>query len=177
MTKFNIGDTIYQSKAGQHQIWITCPECCGTGRLRVILGDESEVSIACECCKRGYEGSPGKVSTYKFLAETSESVITGIESRLSNGTLYTRYAIGCYSTEEENVFATEAEAQNRAKECVREHVIEETKRLAYKEKQTQTWAWNVSYWRKQIRHGQQQIESATARLNIAPKNVKEADKP
>ena len=69
--KFSIGDTVYQSQAGQEQMWVTCPECLGSGRLCVIVGDDSEVSIPCVCCERGYEGSSGRIQSYRFMARTT----------------------------------------------------------------------------------------------------------
>lgn len=173
MSRFHIGDTVYRAEAGQEQVWITCPECAGSGRLRVILGDGSEVSIACVCCERGYESSPGRMQTYQFTGRATEHVITGVEEQLGRPT---RYHLGCWSVEEENLFDTRSAACTRAVTLVEEHQAEETKRLKYKEKQHKTWAWNVSYWRRCIRNAQEEIARYEARLAVAPKNVKEADK-
>ena len=170
MSKFNIGDTVYHASADTEQIWVMCPECFGCGRLRVILGDDSEVSIACECCSRGYEGSPGRIQSYAFKIRVQEVIITGLESDLRDDLLHTRYKFyGCYTTEEQDLFATKEEAEIRAEELMREREAEEAKRLKYKEQQTKTWAWNVSYWRRQIRDAKRQIESAETRLSMAPK--------
>lgn len=175
--KFNIGDTAYHAHAGQEQTWITCPECLGSGRLRVIMGDDSEVSIACVCCERGYEGSLGKIQTYKFRASVDEVVIHGVESELRGDELHTQYKFnGCYLSNAEDLFNNRDEALTRANELVAEHEVEEVKRLKYKEKQTKTWAWNVSYWRGQIRGAKETIVRAEAHLNVAPKKPKEADK-
>ena len=176
MTKFNIGDVVYHATAGQEHIWITCPECLGSGRLRVTLGDDSEVSIACVCCERGYEGSPGRIQTYRFEGNATERTITGMEVRQGQPT---RYSFGCWSTEETNLFATRREAGDRALVLVQEHEAEETKRLKYTEKDYKTWAWHVSYWRSQIRRAKEAIAGAEARLAVAPKtraDCKEADK-
>ena len=175
MTKFQIGDIVYQAYAGQEQIWITCPECCGSGRLRVILGDDSEMSIPCVCCERGYEGSPGKIQTYQFLSRATEHVVTGMELRQNDEGLQVRYSFGCYSSEASKVFATRDEALQRAEQLVIEHQAEETKRLKYKEKQHKTWAWNVSYWRRGIRKAKEEIARYEARLAVAPKNPKAAE--
>lgn len=175
MTKFNIGDTVYQARAGQEQVRVTCPECLGSGRLRVILGDNSEVSIACVCCARGYEGSPGRISSYQFKGEATDHLVTGVESRMDGIVQRDRYAFGGYSTDAENVFATREEALTRANTLVQEHEAEEAKRLKYKEKQHKTWASNVAYWRSAIRHAKQDIEQYEARLAVAPKNIKDAD--
>jgi len=177
MTKFNIGDTAYVARAGQEQIWITCPECCGSGRLRVILGDESQVSIACVCCERGYEGSPGRIQTYAFVARTEEVTITGIESHTNESGVLTTYKFsGCYVEDEKNLFITRDAAIIRAATLAEKHQVEETKRLKYKEKQHKTWASNVAYWRSQIRRAKEDIVRYEARLAVAPKNLKEADK-
>jgi hypothetical protein len=173
MTKFNIGDTVYRACAGHKQIWVVCPECLGSGRLRVILGDNSEVSIACVCCERGYEGSPGRMQTYAFRSEVQESEIVGIESEMRDGTLQTKYKVnGCYVVDEKDLFTFREDAQGRAAELVLEHEAEEAKRLKYKEKQTKIWAWNVSYWRREIKRAEEQIARCEARLAVAPKNVK-----
>ena len=174
--KFNIGDTIYFARAGQETIWITCPECLGSGRLRVILGDDSEVSIACECCSRGYEGSPGKMQTYAYRSVPEPVIITGIETSKHDETIRVVYKIGCWVTEEKDLFATRDEALLRAATLVAEHEAEEKKRLGYKEKQHKTWAWHVRYYRSLIRHAKEEIARAEAKLAMVPKNVKEADK-
>lgn len=177
MPQFNIGDIVYQAHAGMEKIWVVCPECLGSGRLRVILGDESEVSIACVCCYRGYEGgSPGKISTYEFQANTQESIVQGIETRLVDGVIRSRVCFaGGYFSEDQNVFATREEAQHRSNELALEHAAEEAKKLKYKEKDHKTWAWNVSYWKAEIRRAKAAIYRCEARLAVAPKNIKEED--
>lgn len=82
---------------------------------------------------------------------------------------------GCYYDDEKNLFATRLEALARAEQIREEHIADETKRLKYKEKQHKTWAWNVSYWRRGIRHAKEEIARYEARLAVAPKNPKEAD--
>lgn len=169
---FNIGDTVYRARAGQEQVWITCPECLGSSRLRVIMGDNTEVSIACVCCERGYEGSPGKIQTYQFVAKTTKETITGIEVRDEK----IRYSVNGWTIEESDMFITEIGALTRAAAMVQEHEAEEIKRLKYKEKNTKTWAWNVSYWRGEIRRSKETIARCEARLAVAPKNPKVVDK-
>lgn len=170
--QFNIGDTAFLARSGQDQIWITCPECLGSGRLRVILGDDSQVSIACVCCERGYEGSPGKIQTWAFRETVEEITITGVESELRNGDIFLTYKFhGCYTTDSTNLFATREDALPRAAQLTAEREAEEKRRLGYKEKQTKSWAWNVSYWRGIIRRAKKDIASAEARIAVAPKDI------
>jgi hypothetical protein len=177
MTHFNIGDTAYHAHAGLEHIWITCPECLGSGRLRVILGDESEVSIACVCCERGYEGSPGKIRTCAFQAAAQTVIVAGIDSHITPEGTNTVYKFGDgYYSEQNNLFATLDGALARAAVLAQEHQAEEAKRLKYKENQQKTWAWHVSHWRREIRLAKETIARCEARLAMAPKNSKEADK-
>jgi hypothetical protein len=176
MTKFQIGDVVYCARVGSKQVWITCPECLGSGRLRVILGDDSEVSIACVCCERGYEGSPGRIQTYQYVGEAVPYLITGVQVRGPEYIPEVTYAIGsgsCY-TKEAELFQFPDEAASRAEALVAEHEAEEKRRLGYKEKQHRTWAWNVSYWRGEIRRAKEAIARCEARLAVAPKNRKES---
>lgn len=176
MTKFNIGDTVYQANAGQERVWITCPECLGSGRLCVIMGDNSEVSIACVCCDRGYEGSPGRIQSYQFHGGTTEHQVTGVESKISDKGFQVRYMMGnTWLIDEEDVFATRDDAAARVALLITQHQSEEAKNLRYKEKQHKTWASNVAYWRAQIRRAKDDIARYEARLAVAPKNLKDAD--
>lgn len=170
MTKFVIGDTAHRAHAGQERVWVVCPECFGEGRLRVILGDNSEVSIACVCCERGYEGSPGRIQSYSFVASIESVLITGMESELRDGVLRTRYKFsGCNIADETDLFLTSSCAKARARQLVVEYEMAEAIRLKQKEKQTRTWASNVSYWRGEIRRAKETIQRAEARLSMAPK--------
>ena len=45
--KYKIGDHVWRAGFGSTDNYVTCPDCAGTKRLRVIMGDESVVSIAC----------------------------------------------------------------------------------------------------------------------------------
>ena len=174
--QFQIGDTAYYASIDSRQVWITCPECLGSGRLRVILGDNSEVSIACVCCERGYEGSPGKIQTYKFMATVARVVIRGVETEMRDDKFHVTYKFnGGYLSEGERLFENPDDAQRRAEELAVEHENEQAERLRHKEKQTKTWAWNVSYWRGEIRRANETIKRCTARLNVAPKNPKAID--
>jgi hypothetical protein len=145
--------------------------------MEVILAGISKFTIACTCCERGYEGSPGCIQTYEYTAETSPEVINGIRSQLRDGVLFNEYTFPAYgSAKEEELFSDREEAKVKADEIKLEHEAEEIKRLRYKEKQAKTWAWNVSYHRRAIKEAQRQIEYHTSKLNAAPKNIKELDK-
>ena len=173
MKTFNIGDTVYRARTGQDHVWITCPECLGSGRLRVIMGDDSEVSIYCVCCQYGYEGSPGKVQTYEFGGHVEGGTITGVNSHMQDDELTLSYSFNGFGEDLKNLFATQDEARGRVAALLFEHAAEEIKRLKYKEKQHKTWASNVAYYRSTIRRAKEEIARYEARLAVAPKNRKD----
>jgi len=49
----------------------------------------------------------------------------------------------------------------------------EREKIATKEKDTRTWAWNASYHRRQIKDAKRQLEYHTAKLNVASLKAKE----
>lgn len=174
---FNIGDSVFCATSGTTQIWIECPECLGSGRLRVIIGTGEEFSIGCTCCERGYEGSPGRISTYDYQAKTESHTITGIEVQQHEGKLKTTYRTYNYYLDEANVFATKDEAIARAQQLAQEHAENEQRQLKCKEKDTRSWAWNVTYHRRCIKEAHRQIAYHTSKLHAAPHTTKASKQP
>lgn len=168
MNKFQIGDTAYYAKAGRYETQTTCPDCDGTRRIRLILANNEQVSIDCGGCARGYEGSHGTISEYKFKAEIESFVIGGVNI-CTEKTQYSTDRSGghWYTFDEKDVFITRKEAEDRCKELIEEAVTEERNRLLRKEKDTRSWAWNASYHRKQIKQAQKDLTYHTAKLNVA----------
>lgn len=62
--KFKIGDTVWHATFGMTETWVTCPDCGGTGRLRVTFHDETQVSIECNRCGPGYEPPTGRIKCW-----------------------------------------------------------------------------------------------------------------
>ena len=173
---YNIGDFIWVARAGQTEKYITCPDCFGTLKLKVILGNGEELSIPCAGCSIGYDPPTGRIKTYEFDAEPENQKIIGIEIQ-DNITYHVGNNVGdsCYRlVEERDAFKTYNEALERSKQIKEEKIKEEQIRLARKEHETRSWAWHVHYYRKQIRDAESTIEYARERLGIAlPKAKKE----
>jgi ribosomal protein S27E len=176
---FNIGDTVWRATYGSKTRHIECPDCGGTGRLRVTFHDETTVSIDCATCAAGYEPPTGRVTTYDFAPEVSRHTVAGIEMdreqvryRLSHPS-YGSY----WSADACDVFATEDAAKLRGVELAKLAAIDEEIRLAGKEKPTRTWAWNASYHRRCIKDAQKQLDYHTRKLQAANLKVKKEKEP
>lgn len=173
--KYNIGDTVWWANTRMVEQWRKCPDCCGNRFLDVILGDGSQVQIACSRCETGgwNSYSAGSIKYYEHVTDCVETTINRVE--LSDEK--SEYGVeGCYRVDERDLFANQAQAGLRVQALIEERNAEELARRFRKEKDTKTWAWNVRYHRKCIREAQRQIEYHTAKLHAAPDKYKELDK-
>jgi ribosomal protein S27E len=168
--RFEIGQEVWRASWDSTTAYVTCPDCGGTGRLRVTFHDETQVSIGCQNCAPGYDPPTGRVRVYERHARAFRSVVTGLEME---GTRIRWRTNDSYIVEDEDLFEDEAAALARATEKAAEADREERQRVLTKEKDTRTWAWNASYHRKQIKEAQRQIEYHTAKLNVAAIKAKQ----
>jgi hypothetical protein len=162
--KFEIGQTVFRASWEPTETHVTCPECAGEGRMRVILPDEAIVSIECEGCKRGFEGPKGYLVAYDRAARVLIEVITGMEIRDGK----TEWATtGTYRASEDDLFISEEEARTRAIDLAAEVARQERERINQKEKSTRSWSWHVHYHRREIREAERRIEYHRAKLAVA----------
>lgn len=168
---------------GQH-IWVgdfsplapfyeKCPDCGGTGRLRVIFHDETQVSIECRNCSAGYDHPTGRIIVHRNKASARQATICGLE--INDGR--TRWHIdglnGCYRiVEDEAAFDNEADAFSWAESKAAAYEEEQRARIQQKEKDTRSWAWNASYHRRAIEKAKKDIAYHTEKLNVAALKAK-----
>lgn len=172
--KFQIGDEVWRASTQTRPVKFTCLECAGKGYLTVILGDDTRVTIACDCCRRGYEGSNGYHDQYEHFEVVEQGRVSGVE--VSEDTFEYRVpAGGCSSwcVKESELFSDEASAQVRAGELSKERTQTAANLPCLKHKGDRSWSWNVTYYRRSIREAQRQIEQHTASLNYALTRVKD----
>lgn len=170
--KYQIGQPIWRATWDASGSYVTCPDCGGTGRLRVTFHDETQVSIACANCARGYEPPTGFIHVYDRKAVARLTTITGCEVE---GDKVEWRTTDSYRNPESDLFDNEADCLARAAEMAAEADREEREKVNRKHKDTRTWAWNVSYHRNQIKEAQRQIEYHTRALNVAKVRAKEPE--
>lgn len=173
-TKYNIGDEVFWPYWGSKEMSIECPDCGGTGRIRLIMHDNSEHSIECGRCSYGYYPPTGRIKFWRWLADIKRGEITGLE--ISKGVV--SYKISCgegytHIVKEEMVYTSEEDALGRAEILVEEHEKEELEKIAKKEKDTKSWAWNASYHRREIKSAERSIAYHAAKLKAANLKSKE----
>jgi hypothetical protein len=168
--KYEIGQEVWVASFKAHEAFIVCPDCAGTGRLRVMFADDTIVSIECSVCGPGYEPPTGRIRVYDRRPLAMGTTITGVEVRDGKAEWRTGYS---YSVDEVNLFDNEAECLARAAELAAEHDREERDRINHREKPTKTWSWNAQYHRREIKEAKRRLEYHTAKLAVASLKAKE----
>ena len=176
--KFNLGDVVFMASYERHETSIVCPDCLGSAKVRVILGDGTELKIECGGCDPGgCQGSTGRIRQYDYVTKITKRIITGInledndvEYRLDghDGHCYIGSQNGDY-----RVFATEEDAQKEGEGLRVKHEAEENKTLLAKTKNHKTWSWNMHYHRQQIDRIEREIEYHRSKVEICKSHGKE----
>ena len=172
--QFNIGDSVFLARFEASEAYVTCPDCGGTGRLRMTFHDDTTVSIECRNCAAGYDPPTGRIKVYERKPSAMSIQVSGLEVGVDG----VRYRLGGglnwnYIGDACDVFATREEAEARGQQLADAATAEELQRVYRKERDTRTWAWNASYHRKAIKEAHRQIEYHTAKLTVAAIKAKE----
>lgn len=171
MTEFKIGDQVWMARFEGVSSSVECPDCGGTGRLRVTFHDETQVSIHCANCALGWEPPTGRVVVHERKAFAHPCHVTGMEIT-AEGVEYSLAGIAGYHFRSRDVFSSVEAAEARGAELADEANKEELARVYRKERDHRTWAWNATYHRNEIKRCQKEIERHTAKLNVASLKAK-----
>lgn len=166
--KFNIGDEVWHATTKTREVYDTCLECMGKRYLTVILGDDSQVTIQCECCKRGYMGATGQINRFEHYEEVALRSVGGVE--ISGDTFEYRLPSGSggyYCVKESDVFNNQASAELRATKIAAERTKEAMDNSHRKYKQDRSWAWHVKYHREALRRALEQVGYHNEELQYA----------
>lgn len=166
--RFEVGGTAWWAHATTKETSVECPDCGGTGRLRVTFHDETMVSIDCQNCARGYEPPTGRIPCYDRTPNAELVTIKGFEFR--DGQIRWQ-TTGSYVVDDDMLFDNEIDALAKCGVMAREADQAERDRIFKKEKDTRSWAWNASYHRKEIKEAKRRIEYHTSKLEAA--NIKQ----
>jgi|ERR1039458_3737420 hypothetical protein len=172
-----LGDSKWIAKAAQHsKVSVPCPDCFGKKFLTVTLGDDSQVTIDCSTCASGFESPRGYVLIDHYEPDAERVTIRSIElESIDNQPVYSGETF--YRLLESELFEHYSEALARAVIKARLLAVEAEARFQRKEKDTHTWAWNVTYHRRSLKEAQRQLDYHTAKLAVSlPHKKDEAPK-
>jgi hypothetical protein len=168
--KYEIGQQVWYAGWESSPARIVCPDCAGEGRIRVLLPDDSMVSVNCVACQRGYDRPSGYIECYDRHAVAKLVTITGVEMDSGKTEWKTSES---YRTSEDDLFDNEVDAYAAAKVKAEEADREERERIGKKHKDTRSWAWNAHYHRAEIKRAEENIKYHTAKLAVASLKAKE----
>jgi hypothetical protein len=165
---FNVGDKVWCVSSGTKTVPKLCPDCLGQKALTVILGDGTQVSIDCDCCEHGWQGSSGYIDSYEWTADILPAKVTGMEIDGSS----VRYKVDdrWYV---QDVFATQEQATLYAATLRAEYEKEEAERITAKVKRNKNWAWCVTYHRRGIAAAKKNLAYHEAKLAVAKAKAKD----
>lgn len=172
---FKIGDRVFKANYGRHEKWITCPDCLGSKRVRVVLGDETEVSIECGgCYPGGYDPSLGIIRQYDYSTEVKRYEVTGIcmhgtevEYQLDN------FGGSYHTAKDSEVFGTHEEAHAYGELQRVKHEAEENMRWLAKTKDHKSWAWNATYHRRCAKKAEEEADYHRRKAQVCAAKAKE----
>jgi hypothetical protein len=178
--KFGVMAEVWFASTTQERESIRCPDCGGSGNIRVLLFDGTELKIECQRCTRGWLGPDGlshyqchrpdpKQGLVVSVSQNMHQVEYTVETMGQSGTL--RYCMA-----EDRVFPSQLLAMEASEQmALRENVIQKAG-AERKFNDTKSWAWHVSYHRKQIANLERELARHREKLNAATVKAKEEKK-
>ena len=167
-----IGDVVWIARLKHKKFQIVCPDCLGTKAVTLMLENGDRESLECKTCyPGGYEPPRGYITKTQYQPTAETQTIVAMEVSAKK-TTYRFYNWSC-----DQVFDNEADAVKAAEYIRTENENNDYQRFVWKKEDSrQTWAWNCSYYRRQIQDAKKQIARAEAQLNVAKVKAKEPDK-
>lgn len=118
--KYDVGDVVYHSHCAYKTTTETCPDCLGTKIWELNIPSGEKLSVGCQTCRRGWEGSTGVIQT-QVCSRGATRLTVGQVGYDSEGPRYMCEETGIGSGSvyyERDLYPTEAEALEAAGEKV-----------------------------------------------------------
>ena len=161
-TPFEIGQTYWAPRHRPVKITLPCPACKGARVVTVIYGDE-HVSVDCEACGLGLEGSPGTVTEYDFTPHAEAFTIESVVG-LYGGRWDVRSTTGQTSGFNDLCKTEDAALVVSVLKCAEQEEANMRTRM-HKRNSAKRATWTVRYHRQCIADLERQLAWHTARIN------------
>ena len=173
---FKIGQVVYVAVFEREEYRIPCPDCGGTKKIRVLLADDTMLSIDCGGCDPGgYEPPRGWIPQWRKVVRAIPRTVTSVIVSADAPVEYRLDASGghAYCGTDLTVFATEPEALAYGETIRAESEAEENRRALAKTRNEKSWAWNYSYHRREAMRARAEAERHEAKALVCKAHVKE----
>lgn len=174
--EFNVGDKVWWAKYERQKVKKTCPICFGKMRVRLILGDESQVETDCTYCERGFT-MYGWVTEYEYVSAVEQVEISQKEVSEGMDGRKVEYRYGSYCLNLDNAFKTKEEAEVALLKKIDDAKREEIQRLEYgKNNNPRKYSWHVGYYQKIKKDALKQIELCDKKIQYFRSKAKDITK-
>lgn len=166
---FALGSEVWWIGPAWRREQMTCPECLGQRRIKVVLPNGEEYLLACEACPGQWNQPSGLVSVThheyvprRITLDRVESIDMTVDRRVAyrtaNGTLV--YSHDLYRDEGECRAACEARNAEMDAE-------DERRTIARMLHGRERLAWSSHYWRGQLQRAEADVVRARERLGLS----------
>jgi len=171
--EYDVGDKVWWAKYERQEVKKTCPICFGKMRVRVILGDDSQIETDCTYCERGFQ-KYGYIIENEYVSAVEQIEITHKEVNEDENGRSVEYRHGNYCLTLDNAFDTREEAEEKLKEKISKAEQEDLERTEYlKNKNPRKYSWDVGYYQRQKRDALKEIERCDKKITYFKEKVKE----
>lgn len=173
MKEFNVGDKVWWAKYERQEVKKTCPICFGKKRVRVILGDESQIETDCTFCEVGFQ-TYGWITEYEYIPAVKQVEITHkeVNEGVDGRNVEYRHSNWCLTLD--NAFDTKEEAEEKLKEKIAKAEQEDLERTEYhKNKNPRKYSWDVGYYQREKRNALKTIERCDRKITYFKAKIKD----
>jgi hypothetical protein len=176
MAEFKVGDKAWFARWTPRKVTIACPVCFGNRSVTVVLGDGTQVIVACHYCGAGWDGPQGSTVEYEHDAIAQRVTVrevhadehrdgSGVERRV-------RYLLGDDAgwADAEDMFTDEGAALARAKIRLAETYAWQDSNERKKHRKSSALSdaiWAVGYHRREAVKCRREAERHEARAALA----------
>lgn len=175
---YQIGSTWWQPVVSPTRVEVPCPVCCGKLAVTLILGDGTEVGIACDACGKGHSSPQGTVSGYVREAGALEvTILRTMRYDVVHDERGEAWWIEVASPGRQNFQVDFASLRPTREEALEHSRIamekmdedERAQRAGLKKRdRLDNYAWNAYYHKKQIEELERSLAWHKAKLTAAP---------
>lgn len=164
MREYNVGDKVWWAKYERQEVKKTCPICFGKLRVRLILGDDSQIETDCTYCERGFQ-QYGYVIEYEYVSAVELVEIDTKEVNEDGNGRQVEYRYNHYCLDDKNTFENREEAEEALKEIIAKVEKDDLERLEYgKDQNPRKYSWHIGYYQRKKRDALKEIEFADKKI-------------
>ena len=165
---FALNVQVWWTGYGERETWIECPECCGTKKVTMTLGNGEQYALDCQACSLGYDPPQGVIKKRERGHKPTPYTPRRVVEVSSKRTTYSEASpeATCFNVvSSDDLYASKEECQAACAEKDRGFYTEEEQRIRnLLVKARREMAWSVHYWRRKVSELRADLAAAEKRF-------------